>query len=75
VRLAFGGSDQQAVNHRSAQQFSLSTTGSPSPVGIYRRIMLLLSRPILAALGIFFFPANWNSPFWPVVGDIAQSDR
>jgi multiple sugar transport system permease protein len=36
-------------------------------VGVYWHVMLPLSRPILAALGIFFFLANWNSFFWPLV--------
>ncbi len=33
---------------------------------IYRRIVLPLSRPILAALAVFFFLANWNSFVWPM---------
>jgi multiple sugar transport system permease protein len=41
-------------------------------VAIYRHIMLPLSRPIVAALGIFFFLANWNNFLWPVIA--TQSD-
>lgn len=41
-------------------------------VGVYRHIMLPLSRPIIAALGIFFFLANWNSFLWPLIA--TQSD-
>jgi len=33
---------------------------------IYWNIVLPLSRPILAALAIFFFLANWNSFVWPL---------
>jgi multiple sugar transport system permease protein len=41
-------------------------------VGVYWRIVLPLSRPILAALGIFYFLANWNNFLWPLV--VAQSE-
>ena len=33
---------------------------------IYWRIVLPLSRPILSALAVFFFLANWNSFVWPM---------
>jgi multiple sugar transport system permease protein len=33
---------------------------------IYWNIILPLSRPILAALAVFFFLANWNSFLWPL---------
>lgn len=33
---------------------------------IYRSVVLPLSRPILAALAVFFFLANWNSFVWPL---------
>lgn len=38
-----------------------------SLVQVYTRVVLPLSRPILAALGIFFFLANWNNFLWPLV--------
>jgi multiple sugar transport system permease protein len=38
-----------------------------SLVRVYRSIVLPLSRPVLAALGIFFFLANWNNFLWPLV--------
>jgi multiple sugar transport system permease protein len=38
-----------------------------SLVRVYWHIVLPLSRPILAALGIFFFLANWNNFLWPLV--------
>lgn len=34
---------------------------------VYWSIVLPLSRPVLAALGIFFFLATWNSFLWPLV--------
>lgn len=34
--------------------------------GVYWHVVLPLSRPILAALAIFFFLANWNSFLWPL---------
>ena len=34
---------------------------------VYWSIVLPLSRPILAALGIFFFLANWNNFLWPLI--------
>jgi multiple sugar transport system permease protein len=37
----------------------------------YWTVILPLSRPVLAALGIFFFLANWNNFLWPLV--ITQS--
>ena len=33
---------------------------------IYWSVILPLSRPILAALAVFFFLANWNSFVWPL---------
>lgn len=34
---------------------------------VYWNIVLPLSKPILAALAIFFFLANWNSFIWPQI--------
>jgi multiple sugar transport system permease protein len=34
---------------------------------VYWTVVLPLSRPVLAALGIFFFLANWNNFLWPLV--------
>ncbi len=33
---------------------------------VYWQIILPLSRPILAALSVFFFLANWNAFLWPL---------
>ncbi len=40
---------------------------------IYWQIILPLSRPILAALSVFFFLANWNSFLWPLVTTTDES--
>lgn len=34
--------------------------------GVYWRIILPLSKPMLAALAVLFFLANWNSFLWPL---------
>ncbi|MEO3753269.1 carbohydrate ABC transporter permease [Streptomyces sp. B6B3] len=34
---------------------------------VYWNIVLPMSRPVLAALAVFFFLANWNSFAWPLV--------
>ncbi|GAA3738713.1 multiple sugar transport system permease protein [Spinactinospora alkalitolerans] len=39
---------------------------------VYWRVVLPLSRPIFAALAVFFFLANWNAYVWPMV---ATSDQ
>ncbi len=33
---------------------------------VYTNVILPLSRPILAALAVFFFLANWNAFLWPL---------
>lgn len=38
-----------------------------TPAGIFWRIALPLSRPILATLAVFFFLYNWNNYLWPLV--------
>lgn len=38
-----------------------------SLVKVYWHIILPLSRPVLAALGVFFFLANWNNFLWPLI--------
>ncbi len=34
---------------------------------VYWRIILPLSKPVLAALSVLFFLANWNSFLWPLI--------
>lgn len=38
-----------------------------SRIGIFFRIALPLARPVLAALSVFFFLANWDAFLWPLV--------
>lgn len=40
--------------------------------GVYWYVILPLSRPMLAALAVFFFLANWNSFLWPLTITIDQ---
>ncbi|MEU6649990.1 carbohydrate ABC transporter permease [Streptomyces sp. NPDC046900] len=40
---------------------------------VYWNIVLPMSRPILSALAIFFFLANWNAFVWPLVSTNDQS--
>jgi multiple sugar transport system permease protein len=40
--------------------------------GVYWHVILPLSRPMLAALAVFFFLANWNSFLWPLTITIDQ---
>lgn len=44
-----------------------------SEFAIFWRIMLPLSKPVLAVIAIFSFQAAWNEFLWPLV--IVQSDR
>ncbi len=36
-------------------------------IGIFFRIALPLARPVLAALAVFFFLANWDAFLWPLI--------
>lgn len=38
-----------------------------SRFGVFYRIALPLARPVLAALGVFFFLANWDAFLWPLI--------
>jgi len=38
-----------------------------SEFGIYRRIIVPLSMPALATLGVFHFMGNWNGFLWPLI--------
>ncbi|BAS27876.1 sugar ABC transporter permease [Limnochorda pilosa] len=44
-----------------------ATIDGCSKAGIFFRIVLPLSKPIMAALAVFFFVANWNSFLWPLL--------
>lgn len=46
-----------------------------SRLGIWRRVILPLSRPALAALGIFAFLFAWNDFLWPLVVTKATAMR
>jgi ABC-type glycerol-3-phosphate transport system permease component len=36
-------------------------------VGIFWRIIVPLSQPVIAVMGILFFTASWNDYIWPLV--------
>lgn len=36
-------------------------------LGLYARIIIPLSRPVLATLGIFVFMGSWNAFLWPLI--------
>lgn len=38
-----------------------------SRIGVFFRVALPLARPVLAALAVFFFLANWDSFLWPLI--------
>jgi multiple sugar transport system permease protein len=46
-----------------------------SRIGVFFRIALPLARPVLAALGVFFFLANWDAFLWPLVAANAEDMR
>ncbi|MCZ7539596.1 MAG: carbohydrate ABC transporter permease [Anaerolineae bacterium] len=46
-----------------------------SRVGVFFRIALPLARPVLAALSVFFFLANWDSFLWPLIAANKQEMR
>jgi multiple sugar transport system permease protein len=43
--------------------------------GIYTRIFLPLSKPLLATLGVFVFMGQWNDFFWPLIMLQTQSKK
>lgn len=45
------------------------------PFGVYVRIILPLSKPVLAVAVIFFFVGNWNALFWPLILTNSESMR
>jgi len=46
-----------------------------NPLGIYRRIILPLSRPALATLTILTFMSSWNNLLWPLVVTSSEKKR
>lgn len=44
-----------------------ATIDGCSKAGVFFRIVLPLSKPIMAALAVFFFVANWNNFLWPLL--------
>ncbi|GFP22339.1 multiple sugar transport system permease protein, partial [Candidatus Hakubella thermalkaliphila] len=46
-----------------------------SRIGVFFHIALPLARPILAALAVFFFLANWDAFLWPLIATSSQKMR
>jgi len=44
-----------------------ATLDGCSPFGIFTRIFLPLSKPIIVTLAVVFFVANWNNYMWPMI--------
>lgn len=47
--------------------FDAARVDGCSELGLWARIVLPLSKPVLAVLGIFTFIAHWNDFLWPLV--------
>ncbi len=46
-----------------------------SRIAVFFRIALPLARPVMAALAVFFFLANWDSFLWPLIAANKQEMR
>ncbi len=46
-----------------------------SRIGVFIHVALPLARPVMAALAVFFFLANWDSFLWPLVAANRQDMR
>jgi len=49
-----------------------ATLDGLSPFGIFIRIFLPLSKPIIITLAVAFFVANWNNYLWPLIVNQSQ---
>ncbi|WP_117208415.1 carbohydrate ABC transporter permease [Allorhizocola rhizosphaerae] len=63
---------RQFIRDLPAELFDAAKVDGASEWRIYWRIVLPLTRPILATLGVFVFLWHWNDFLWPLV--VAQSD-
>lgn len=46
-----------------------------SRIGVFFHVALPLARPVLAALSVFFFLANWDAFLWPLIAANAEDMR
>lgn len=64
---------RQFIRDLPDELFDAAKVDGASEWHVFTRIVLPLTRPILATLGIFVFLWHWNDFLWPLV--IAQSDE
>jgi multiple sugar transport system permease protein len=58
---------RQVIKTLPTELIEAAKIDGASELRIYSRIILPLSKPGLAVLGIFTFVGNWNDFFWPLV--------
>ena len=58
---------RQYMLNLSSEMLDAARVDGASELGIYWRIVLPVSRPGLAAVGIFIFMYHWNDFLWPLV--------
>ena len=58
---------RQYMLNLSTEMLDAARVDGASELGIYLRIVLPVSRPGLAAVGIFIFMHHWNDFLWPLV--------
>lgn len=81
IPQVFGGSPSSAFATFMLRQFFMgiprelveaARIDGASSFGIYRRIILPLSGPVLATLSVFTFTGQWNNFLWPLI--VSNSD-
>lgn len=64
---------RQFIRELPDELFDAAKVDGAAEWWVYWKLVLPLTRPILATLGVFVFLWHWNDFLWPLV--IAQSDR
>jgi multiple sugar transport system permease protein len=64
---------KQYIQTVSSEFIDAARIDGCSEFGIYRRIILPLSKPALASLGILTFLGSWNNLLWPLI--VVNSER
>lgn len=81
IPQVFGGSPSSAFATFMLRQFFMgiprelveaARIDGATSFGIYRRIILPLSGPVLATLSVFTFTGQWNNFLWPLI--VSNSD-
>jgi multiple sugar transport system permease protein len=58
---------RQFIQTLPTELIEAATIDGCSEIGVFRRIILPLSKPGLAVLGIFVFMGQWNAFLWPLI--------